>query len=140
MRRIEPHALWIGHVGNARDAQALREAGITALVDLAINELPTTPPREMVCCRFPLDDGGGNPMWLLTAAIETTAALLRHGQRTMVFCGAGMSRSPSIAAAALALVTGRTPEDCLHEIASTGPTDVAPALWGACCAVVLRRT
>lgn len=132
MRHISPHPLWIGHVGDVRDIRRLREVGIEALIDLAINEPPSTFARDMICCRFPIDDGGGNPRWLLRTAIETTASLLRASTTTMVFCSAGMSRSPSIAATALSLVTGRAADECLREIASNGPTDVAPALWAAC--------
>lgn len=132
MRQISPYPLWIGHVGDVRDIRRLRESGIEALIDLAINEPPSTFARDMICCRFPIDDGGGNPRWMLCAAIETTAHLLRAERTTVVFCSAGMSRSPSIAATALSLVTGRLPADCLREIASSGPTDVAPALWAAC--------
>jgi predicted protein tyrosine phosphatase len=55
--------------------------------------------------------------------------LAQNTTRTMIACSAGMSRSPSIAAAALAVITKRTPDECLQSIAASGPHDVSPILW-----------
>jgi hypothetical protein len=121
--------IWIGHADLVRDLPALQRAGVRALIDLALAEAPITPHRETVYCRFPLIDGGGNPAWIVRAAIETVTVLARSGTNTLVFCGAGMSRSPAVCAGALSLVTDRSPEPCLAEIARGGPTDVSPALW-----------
>ena len=48
---------------------------------------------------------------------------------TIVACGAGMSRAPTIAAAALALALHKSPEGCLQDVASQHPTDVSPGFW-----------
>jgi len=40
-----------------------------------------------------------------------------------------LSRSPAIAAAALAMVYQETPDDCLKQVAGHFPADVAPAFW-----------
>lgn len=100
------------------------------MVDLAVNEAPLAPPREMVYGRFPMVDGAGNERGVLRAAVETTASLLRARVSTLVFCSAGMSRSPAVAAAALAMVTGRSAGDWLAEIAKGGGVDVSWAFWG----------
>lgn len=141
MRRIPDYPLWLGHVGDARDAGGLLSAGVDALVDLAINEPPVAPTRELVYCRFPLIDGGGNPRWLLRAAVETVAGLIRDGVPTLVYCGAGMSRSPSVAGTAIALVRGCRPEEGLALALSSSRADVSPALWAEIRAVIgdLRR-
>src|SRR4051794_38928813 len=68
VRRVPGYTLWLGHVGDARDLSGLLSAGITAVVDLALNEAPVPLARELVYCRFPLIDGGGNPRWLLRTA------------------------------------------------------------------------
>jgi protein-tyrosine phosphatase len=104
-------------------------AGIAALVDLAMNEPPVAVTRELVYCRFPLMDGSDNPPWLLRAAIETAATLLRANVPTLVFCSGGMSRTPAVAACALARVTGRSAEECLAEVARAGKCDVSTTLW-----------
>src|SRR5262245_15566735 len=102
MRRVASYSLWLGNVGDTRDLRKILDAGIAALVDLALEEPPAKITRELVYCRFPLVDGGGNSPWLLRAAVETTAGFVRSRTPTLVYCGAGMSRSLIIAAAALA--------------------------------------
>jgi protein-tyrosine phosphatase len=62
-------------------------------------------------------------------AIETVASLLRAEIPTLVFCRAGMSRSPSVVAAALSLVEGGSPEDRLRQVVAGHPHDVSPQLW-----------
>jgi protein-tyrosine phosphatase len=129
MRQTAPHPLWLGHVGDARDLRRVFAAGVEALVDLAREEPPLAPHRELIYCRFPLEDGTGNPSGLLRLAVRTVADLLFAHTHTLVFCGAGMSRTPAVAAAALALLTGRTPEECLQGLREIGPADVSPGLW-----------
>jgi hypothetical protein len=108
---------------------ALRLAGIEAVVELAIDELPAPLPRDLVHGRFPLVDGGGNPPWLLRAAVEMVAGLLRAGVPTLVCCGAGLSRTPAVAAAALATARGWPIDQGLLLITQSSPADVSPALW-----------
>jgi protein-tyrosine phosphatase len=82
--------------------------GVTAVIDLAIEEPPIQFPRDIAYCRFPLIDGSGNQPAILRAAIETTATFIASGTPTLVACGAGMSRSPAIVAAAMATLEGGT--------------------------------
>ena len=128
MRQILDYPLWLGHVGDARDVRAVLSAEIRAVVDLAADELPVVLPRDLVYHRFPLVDGPGNPPWLLRSAIATVADLLRAGIPTLLYCSAGMSRTPVIAAGALAQVLCRPFAETLAIIAATGPTDVSPGL------------
>jgi len=129
MRRVPGTSLWLGHVGDARNPGRLFDEGILAVVDLAINEPPVTLTREMLHCRFPLIDGGGNPRWMLRAAVETVASLLRAHVPTLVYCGACMSRTPSVAGASIALVRGIDLEAGLLLAIQGGGADVAPDLW-----------
>jgi protein-tyrosine phosphatase len=140
MRRIEPHALWLGHVGDARDPRPVLDAGIAALVDLALEELPALKTREVMYLRFPLEDGAGNSPEVLQLAVQTVAGLLQAKVPALVYCGAGMSRSPAIAAAALALFTARPCEECLALVKEFGPGDVSPGLWGNVHATWARLT
>jgi protein-tyrosine phosphatase len=129
VRRVEDYSLWVGHAGDVADPRALVAQGIRAVIDLALNESPVALPRELVSCRFPLVDGPGNPPWVLRAAVETVAALLRAGTPTLVCCSAGMSRSPCIAAAAIARVRGCSTAEGLMLVLRSGPADVSPGLW-----------
>lgn len=129
MHEIIPQRLWTGNIGDIQDIGKLLDAGIGAVVDLALEESAAKLTREMVYCRFPLLDGSGNSPVTLRVAIETTATLIRSQVPTLVFCGAGMSRSPAIAAAAWAVATRQPLDECLKRLTSSAAHDVSPALW-----------
>jgi hypothetical protein len=129
MHRVSAAALWIGNAGDLWDLGPVLDAGIAAVVDLAVNEPAVKVTRELVYCRLPLVDGGGNPAWLLRAALDVTVSLLRSRTPTLVCCSTGMSRSPAVAAAALAIVHEKDPLTILQALAQEGPHDVSPALW-----------
>jgi hypothetical protein len=129
VRRIPGCSIWLGHAGDVRDVCGIVAAGLVAVVDLALEEAPAPLTRDLVCCRFPLVDGPGNAPWLLRAAVETVAGLLRCGTPTLVGCGAGLSRAPCIAAAAIARVRGCPPADALAIALGSGAADISPALW-----------
>lgn len=128
MRQVPGYQLWLGHVGDARDLRTVISTGIMALVDLAVNEPPATVTRELVYCRFPLLDGSGNPQWMVRAAVETVAGLLRSKTPTLVYCGAGMSRTPIIAAAAIARLCSRPLAEAVGVVIRLGPADLSPGL------------
>ena len=94
------------------------------------SKISRTPlPRDMITCRFPLVDGPGNPRQLLVRAIDMVVNLLRSGTPTLVYCGAGISRSPYIAAAAIALLRGSDPGDARDFVTRSGPADLSAGLW-----------
>lgn len=99
-------------------------------VDLAGEEPPIQLPRDVVYCRFPLVDGAGNMSAVVRAAIDTTARFIMSRVPSLVACSSGMSRSPAIAAAALAKAEQVPVEDALRRVAALGPHDVSPSLWG----------
>lgn len=128
MRQVPGYELWLGHVGDARDLRTVISAGILALVDLALNEPPATVTRELVYCRFPLLDGSGNPYWMVRAAVETVAGLLQSKTPTLLYCGAGMSRTPIIAAAAIAHLSSCPLAEAVSAVVQSGPADLSPGL------------
>ncbi len=129
MQQITPYSLWLGHIGDVNRPEQISQAGIQALVDLADNEKPTLVFRDLVYCRIPIVDGAGNAEWLLRLAVETVAALLRANVSTLVFCSAGLSRSPSIAAASISSVEGKPLAFGLARLRGAGSFDISPALW-----------
>ena len=139
MTQIESHPLWIGHAGEGRDLKQIFDIGIRALVDLALEEAPTQAPRELISIRFPLVDGAGNRGELLFLAVSTVATLLKMHVPVLVTCGAGMSRAPAVAAAALAVLETRAPEDCLKQVVKHHASDVSPGLWNEVVAVLPGR-
>jgi hypothetical protein len=128
MRQVNSRQLWVGHVGDTRQPRRLLDAGIGAVIELADGEPLAILPRELVRCRFPLNDGGDNPPWLVRLALDSVAGLLRASVPTLVCCGCGMSRSVCLAAGGLAQAEARPLQETLAEIAGAGPADVSPAL------------
>jgi len=129
MTEIVPGLLWIGNAGQVRDLSAVLDAGIEALVDLAWEEPPTRMTRDLIYCRFPLLDGAGNPPSRLRIAIDTVVSLLEKRVPTLVFCGAGMSRSPAVVAAAMAISRGDGLDETLSGVVAGHPCDVSAPLW-----------
>jgi hypothetical protein len=129
MRNIIPGRLWVGSARDARDVRGLMDLEIAAIVNLALEELAVVYPREVVCLRIPLLDGDGNSAEMLSLAVGSIASLLEARLPTLVACSAGMSRSPILAAAAMARVQGISFESALEEITTGGPHDCSPALW-----------
>lgn len=129
MRQLQPHRLWLGHAGDAGNIRPLFDAGVKAVVDLAVEEAPSRPPRELIACRFPLVDGAGNDPDTLLLAVRTIATLIQGQVPTLVCCGVGVSRAPAVTAAALSLVQRLTPAQALERLAQQYPCDVNAALW-----------
>ena len=126
MRRVENLHLWTGNARDARDLRAIHVAGIEAIVDLAAEEPPAQPTRDLVYLRFPLLDGGDNPRSRLRLAMWAIEQLVGDRVPTLVACSAGMSRSPALVAVVLSQFKGTRPED---ELAALRPVDVSHGLW-----------
>ena len=126
MRRVGDYPLWIGTARDARDIRGVLAAGIRAVVDLAVEEPPAAPTRELVYLRFPLVDGLGNEPKVVRVMLRAVTALVRERVPTLVACGMGMSRSPAVAAVAYAAAHGLDPADVLTTVVGSG--DVSPAL------------
>ena len=142
MREIIPNQLWIGNAGDGRDPARLLQNGVVAVINLAAEEPSPVLPRSMIYCHFPLMDGAQEDQAALRVAIQTVASLLKNQVPTMVYCGAGMSRSPAVVAAALSIVQEGSPDEKLKEIVTGHPHDVSPHLWEAvqraCCGTAPR--
>ncbi len=129
MNQIAPYPLWTGHAGDGRAFQDILDRGIKVVVQLALEEPPLQPPRELVYLRFPLIDGSGNDPAMLRLAIGVVVTLMKQGTPTLVCCGAGMSRSPAIVAAALSTVEHADSEECLRRVTQSHPADLSSGLW-----------
>jgi hypothetical protein len=138
MNLIEPYPVWIGHGGEAHDFRRLLDAGIEAVVELAVEEPSFPPRREMIACRFPLLDGVGNPPHVLSLAIRTVATLVEAKVPLLVCCADGMSRAPAVVAAAISTISHEPPEQCLKRVTWHHPSDVSPGLWSDVCQAASR--
>jgi protein-tyrosine phosphatase len=129
MNQVNGWSLWIGNATDGRNWRAIFDRGVRAVVQLAVEELPIEPPRELLFYRFPLVDGDGNDPATLRLAIDGVAALIRARLPTLVCCGGGVSRSPAIVAAAISMVSGSGIHESLAAITDSHPSDVSTALW-----------
>jgi protein-tyrosine phosphatase len=133
MNQITPHQLWIGNAGDCRAISRILDKDIRAVVQLAAEESPVQFTRELISCRFPLLDGTGNDDHLVDLAIGCVANLVERGIPTLVCCGAGMSRSPAIVAAALARINRSDLSKSLEAVMKVHPADVSPGFWNEVC-------
>ena len=129
IRDVYSGLLFVGNALDARDLRSLYDTGIKAVVDLAINETPAQLGRDLIYCRFPINDGDGNSDAMIQIAIQTVCTLIRDRVATLVACSAGMSRAPSIASASIAILTNQFPDECLRTVIENSPNDVSPILW-----------
>lgn len=129
MNQILPYPLWLGHAGESRDFKKIFDLGVKVLVQLAAEEASLQTPRELVFCRFPLLDGPGNRADMLFLAVSTVATLIKMRVPTLVTCGAGISRCPAVAAAALSMVYHEPPEHYLEKVLEHHHGDVSPGFW-----------
>ncbi len=127
--QIAPYPLWVGHAGDGGDARRLLDLGIEAVVQVAAEEPSPSLPRGLVYLRFPLIDGSGNLPVHLMMAIGAVEGLIRLRVPTLVCCGMGLSRSPAVAAVALAQVRREPPEEALRFLEACHPVDVLPGFW-----------
>ena len=138
MHEIHPKLLWVGHALDVREPRAVIDAGITAIIDLAYEEAVAQIPRSLTYCRFPLHDGGGNPPEQLVQVLRSATGFLRSGTPTMIACSAGLSRSPTVAAFALAHHLSQTPEEVLTRIADVKALEWNSELWSDMAAAAAR--
>jgi len=129
MREIVPGWLWIANTRAANDISSVLSMGVTAVIDLAIEEPVIVYPRDIIYCRLPLIDGEGNSSKRLNMVIDLAATCLTDRIRLLIRCSMGMSRSPMIAAAAIARVRRIPLEEALAEVAAGAPHDISPGLW-----------
>lgn len=135
MYEIHPDLLWLGHAFDIREPRPLFDAGISAVIDVAIEERVAQLPRQLLYLRFPINDGGGNAPFILRLAVQSLVDLLHSDTRTIIACSAGMSRSPTIAAFALAYHLNITPEAALERIATIKTMEINSLLWSDIAAV-----
>ncbi|MBL4883737.1 MAG: dual specificity protein phosphatase family protein [Planctomycetaceae bacterium] len=121
-------SLWIGNAFGARNLTGVYELEIEAIVDLAIEEPPVSLSRDLVYCRIPIVDGAGNSTGRIRFAVDSVIKLITLGIPTLVACSAGLSRSPAIVAASLAVHENIDIRKSLANITESGPCDVHPGL------------
>ncbi|RLM72500.1 dual specificity protein phosphatase [Halorubrum sp. Atlit-26R] len=105
----------VGTVSDAEDESLLRGRGIDTVVSLTHDD-PDTGPVARV--DVPMLDGPQNEYQSFVDAVETVVARREAGQRVLVHCSAGASRSPAVAAAAMTRLTDRDLGEAFEQVSA----------------------
>ncbi|USZ69084.1 dual specificity protein phosphatase family protein [Halorussus salilacus] len=128
MDQIAP-GLFVGSIEAAADADRQEAAGITTVCKLT-HALPTGGyPDDVSLVDAPMMDGPRNDPAAFRRAVEAVVAALDARETVLVHCSRGSSRSPAVAAAALAVRRDCSVETALAEVQkSRAQADPHPAL------------
>lgn len=103
-------------IGNFRDAASVSSAEVSAIVCVAGCCDPDRVEPDVYV--FELIDGPGNPPATFDGAVETVVDLLTSGERVLVHCHAGRSRSVCVVAAALMKTQGLSRSAAIATVAA----------------------
>ena len=108
--------LFVGTLADANDNQCLDKDAITVIVSLT-HDTPDVSNQAFDIYSIPLIDGPQNNRDKFSNAVQETVTALRDDERVLVHCAAGGSRSPTVAATALALACDMELEDAIQQVA-----------------------
>jgi predicted protein tyrosine phosphatase len=126
MDEVAPN-LFVGTLADAGDRALLQEHGVDSIVSLTHGDPESGFPVPVSNCA--MMDGPRNKQETFRTAVETVLAGLERGETTLVHCSRGASRSPSVAATAVALHTEISIEEAFELIGEQrAEFDAHPAL------------
>jgi len=97
--------LFVGTAADASDASTLRDHDIAVVISLTHTGPAGDVPADVTLVEIPMMDGPQNSRDAFETAVGEVLARLDAGETTLVHCSAGASRSPAVAATALAYHT-----------------------------------
>lgn len=112
--------LYVGDIGAAGSHGLYADHDITAVVQLTYEPPADGYPGHVEHVHHPMMDGPRNDAETMVAAIEAGGDLLAGGERVLVHCSAGESRSVAVAAGVVALRDGVAFPDALERVADAG--------------------
>ena len=107
--------LFVGTIDDAENTIQLRDRSVDTVVSLT-HDIPCIP--EVSVTRIPMVDGPQNDTQTFERAVIETLQRVDEGDRVLVHCSAGASRSPAVAATALALHTQIGLEAAFEQVAN----------------------
>jgi hypothetical protein len=133
VHQISSRDLFVGN--RAAGEQVDRITAVDSVLSLTADPLETTTHHR------PLVDGPTNDWRSFEAAADTARTLYDDDGTVLVHCKAGISRSATIAATAIAAAESRSFVDALHEVQDAHPDAVPhPALHEqAVCYLAAKR-
>lgn len=110
------NGLFLGTLEDAGNSSLLDEQGISAIVSLTYTEPEDGFPEDKTVSRWPMMDGPQNSREQFEQAVAVVEAHLDQETGVLVHCSAGASRSPAVAATALALYSRLELEEAFKQI------------------------
>ena len=114
-------------IGNFIDARNVRPSDVDAVLCLKEECCAESDARYCIMC-VPLIDGPGNDSSLLEEAIEFIDAFVSDGEKVLVHCHAGRSRSVCVVARYLMWKTGLSARAALEIIESKREIYLSPGV------------
>lgn len=108
--------LYVGSIDDADNQSRLAEHRISVIVSLTHAEPETGFPSDVTVVRLPMMDGPQNDHQTFLRAVNETVTRWEAGDRVLVHCSAGASRSPAVAATVVSLSTDRTLESVFQQL------------------------
>lgn len=109
--------LFVGTLDDAGNLSRLCEYGIENIVSLIHAESASEFPSDLTVVNVPMRDGPCNDQQKFQRAVTHALYRLNAGEELLVHCSAGASRSPAVAATALALSDDMGLEVAFEQIA-----------------------
>jgi len=100
------YGLFVGTAEEAGNESLLREHSVDRVVSLTHREPETGFPAGVSVARIEMKDGPRNESTRFKSAVEELLSALRSRDVVLVHCSRGASRSPSVAATAIAVHRG----------------------------------
>ncbi|WP_338739398.1 dual specificity protein phosphatase [Haloplanus salilacus] len=113
--------LFVGTAADATDESTLRAHEIEVIVSLTATNHAGNVPAELTLVEVPMMDGPQNSQDAFETAVDAVVSQLAAGEKTLLHCSAGASRSPAVAAAALALHRDSELEAAFQQILTRRP-------------------
>ncbi len=121
MNQITEH-VWIGNVEDAAGGDALKAAGITKVLNCAFEIIVNYPAESGITgIKFGMTDDMNNPPHIKMLAVETLKGLIRNGDKVLVHCAVGASRSVYVVTRALAEIEDKTYGQKFKEVQEKRP-------------------
>ncbi|RJX51893.1 dual specificity protein phosphatase family protein [Halonotius pteroides] len=105
--------IFVGPESDASDEVLLQKHGVDTVVSLTHSNPKT---GDITRVDVPMIDGPQNSYQAFAEAVETVVEQRENGQRVLVHCSAGSSRSPSVAAAAISNLTETDLKDVFNQV------------------------
>ena len=105
--------IFVGTESDAGDQSLLRKHGVDVVVSLTHSKPET---GDVTRVDIPMVDGPQNSQEAFAEAVETVIEHRKNDQSVLIHCSAGASRSPSVAAAAIAHLTGKDLNEGFNQI------------------------